>query len=195
MAARMRASSTDTAVLRKRASSRGGSRYGRAVRAFAIVAVLLAACSASRPRPTLTPADQAAPLAALAYRLLDGDPWQPAAARGRVLVVDVWATYCKPCRKAFPRLNALAAQPEVMVVGLSVDEDDATVRAFLSATPATFPIARDPEQTVSDPPLGIVTLPTVILIDREGRERLRLVVKDEADYDVLPALIEALRAE
>jgi thiol-disulfide isomerase/thioredoxin len=165
------------------------------VPAIAIVAVLLAACSASRPRPTLTPAAQAAPIAPLAYRLLDGDPWQLEDARGRVLVVDVWATYCKPCRKAFPRLNALAAQPEVAVVGLSVDEDDAIVRAFLAETPATFSIARDPEQTVSDPPLGVVTLPTVILIDREGLERLRLVVKDEADYDVLPALIDALLAE
>lgn len=49
---------------------------------------------------------------------MSGETWSSRAALGKVVVFDVWATYCKPCRKAFPKLGQLAASStEVTVIG------------------------------------------------------------------------------
>jgi thiol-disulfide isomerase/thioredoxin len=158
----------------------------------------VAACGSgsARPAPALVPATAAAELPPLEYALLAGGSWSSRAGDGHVLVLDVWATYCKPCRKAFPKLDALAAAyPAITVVGLSVDEEDAVVHAFLREVPATFAIARDPQRTVASGPLAIQRLPTLLLVDRHGRVRLRAEEMAEADYDALPALVAALLAE
>jgi thiol-disulfide isomerase/thioredoxin len=162
----------------------------------AILVVTLVGCGAASPR-TLSPikASDAAPLPSLSYRLVSGPSWSSEAARGQVIVLDVWATYCQPCRKAFPKLGRLAAaHPDVVVIGVSVDEDDQVVDAFLREVPAGFPIARDPEQSVQSGPLAIQNLPTVLVVDRHGRIRLRAEMA-EADYDALPGVIAALQAE
>jgi len=136
------------------------------------------------------------PLPPLELRVRSGEAWTPAASAGRVLVIDVWATYCKPCRASFPKLSRLAAaHPGVDVVGISVDEDDAVVERFLAEVPAAFTIVRDPEMTVSLPPLDIQKLPTVLVVDRAGRVRFRGDELPEERYDDLPALVDALLAE
>ncbi len=165
--------------------------------AFIAATIALAACAASQSSgPALVPAAAAPTLAPLELRLLAGEPWSSQAARGRVMVIDVWATYCKPCRGSFPKLNRLAADhPDVVVVGVSVDEDDAVVEAFLAEVPATFTIARDPELSVQDPPHTISRLPTVLVVDRAGRVRFRGDELPESSYDALPGLVEALLAE
>lgn len=185
--------------IRRRGAS--GWRYGPRVSRLAArlvvaaAAVVLAACGApAQVGPALIPAAEAPALPPLAYPLLSGEPWAPPA--DRVLVLDVWATYCVPCRKAFPKLDRLAADhPEIAVVGLSVDEDDAVVRRFLDEVPARFPIARDREQTVQSGPLQITRLPTVLVVDRRGRIRVRAAELAEAGYDALPAIVAALGAE
>jgi cytochrome c biogenesis protein CcmG, thiol:disulfide interchange protein DsbE len=154
-------------------------------------------CGGPSPRVlSAITASEAAPLPSLSYRLVSGQPWTSEAARGRVIVLDVWATYCQPCRKAFPKLSRLAAaHPDVVVIGVSVDEDDAVVDAFLRDVPAGFPIARDPAQSVQSGPLAIQSLPTVLVVDRRGRIRLRAEQMAETDYDALPGVIAALQAE
>ncbi len=161
------------------------------------LALALAACGGPAGRaPEPTPAAAAPPLPPLEYRLLSGEPWTSRAALGRVIVLDVWATYCKPCRKAFPKLGRLAAaHPDAVVIGVSVDEEDAAVEAFLREVPAAFTIARDPKWTVQSGPLAIHKLPTLLVIDRRGRIRLRRDEVVEADYDVLPGLVASLVAE
>jgi thiol-disulfide isomerase/thioredoxin len=146
--------------------------------------------------PTPIPAASAEPLPPLAYRLRSGEDWSSRAAAGRVLVLDVWATYCPPCRRAFPKLGRLAAaHPEAIVIGISVDEEDAVVETFLREVPVAFSIARDPEQTVQSGPLAIDKLPTLLLVDRRGRIRFRGEAMLEPDYDILPELVGALLAE
>ena len=163
---------------------------------LAALAMLGGCGGAERRTPSLIPAARAAPLPPLAFRLLTGEPWSPSAAAGRVLVVDVWATYCKPCREAFPKLGRLAAAyPDAVVIGLSVDEDDAVVRAFLAEVPAAYPIARDPALSVQSAPLRLTRLPTLLLVDRLGRLRLRDEELTPADYDALPGLVAALLVE
>lgn len=162
-----------------------------------VVIVLLLTGCAGRERAVLSAsaASGAAPLPALSYRLASGQSWTSESALGRVVVLEVWATYCQPCRKAFPKLNRIAAaRADIVVVGVSVDDDDAAVSAFLREVPAEFPIARDPDHTVQTGPLAIQALPTVLVVDRRGRIRLRAEMT-EADYDALPAVIDTLRAE
>jgi thiol-disulfide isomerase/thioredoxin len=163
---------------------------------FAIV-LLLAACGARAPR-TPTPAANAPLLPALSFRTTSETTWTSDGARGHVIVLDVWATYCKPCRKAFPKLAALSAnRRDLVVVGISVDEADAPVTKFLSVrdVPDSFTIARDPTYTVQTGPLRIAALPTLLVVDRQGRIRLRIDKMVESDYDDLPAVVDALRAE
>lgn len=165
---------------------------------LALALSTMAACGGAPPR-TLTPipAASATPLPPLEYRLRTGEPWTSSAAAGRVLVIDVWATYCQPCRKAFPKLSQLAAAyPDTaIVIGVSVDEEDDVVETFLREVPAAFLIARDPTQTVQSGPLALSKLPTLLVVDRRGRIRYRREAMAEADYDLLPGLVSALLAE
>ena len=127
---------------------------------------------------------------------MSGETWSSRAALGKVVVLDVWATYCKPCRKAFPKLGQLAASsPDVTVVGVSVDEEAAVVTQFLAEVPARFLIAHDPARTVEGSPLSIRKLPTVIVLDRRGRVRFRGEDMAEADYDALAGLVARLLVE
>ena len=161
-----------------------------------LAAALLTACAPPAPRPVLTAPERAAPLPSLAYPLEGGGELALAAHRGQVIVLDVWASYCAPCRKSFPRLARLAAdRPDLLVVGLSVDEEDPPVAAFLREVPAGFPIARDRTLSISTGPLRVTQLPTVLVIDRQGRIRLRIDEPTERDYEALPVLVDALRAE
>ncbi len=160
------------------------------VRAF--VLGMLVACGAT---PASVPAT-GSPLPTISFQTLGGATWSTRDAAGKVVVLDVWATYCAPCRKAFPKLDRLAASnPDVAVVGISVDEDDAVVRQYLTTVTASFLIVRDPRRTVEAKPLAVHALPTVIVLDRRGRVRFRADEMDEHGYDELPTLVASLLAE
>jgi len=166
--------------------------------AAAIAVVMLLTSCGGPDRRALSPiaASSASPLPSLSYRLLSGQPWVSQAALGHVMVLDIWATYCQPCRKSFPKLDRLAStHPDVVVLGVSIDDDDVVVDRFLREVPARFPIARASEQSVQSGPLAIRVLPTVLVIDRRGRIRLRVDQMSEADYDGLTRVVDELGAE
>jgi thiol-disulfide isomerase/thioredoxin len=163
----------------------------RAAVLAALVAVVTS-CGGSAPPPAQTATAIAEPMPALELPLLDGGAWSAASARGKVLVIDVWATWCKPCRKGFPALDALAAgRPDVSVVAVSIDEDPAVIRAFLAETPLGVPVAHDAAQSVTAAPLAIARLPTVLVVDAAGIIRYRLAEPTERDYASLPDLVDA----
>lgn len=104
---------------------------------------------------------------------LDGDTLTLDGLRGRVALVDFWATWCQPCRKSMPELTALHekyADRGFTVVGISIDEDrEKEVRKFLEKTPVAYPIAID---DTADPAWGsylVKAVPTAFLVDREGQ--------------------------
>jgi thiol-disulfide isomerase/thioredoxin len=95
----------------------------------------------------------------------------PDSLRGRVVLVNIWATWCPPCRAEMPLLQQLAesyAADSVVVLGLSVDRGPAqAVDAFLADRGITYPVA-----IVSDDVIrafgGVRGYPTSLLLDRDG---------------------------
>jgi len=104
-------------------------------------------------------------------RDLDGRTISAASLRGRVAVINFWATWCGPCRAEIPDLVALQAKykDSLQIVGISQDEAPAeVVRKFATDRNVNYPIAMmtaDLEQRFP----GIVALPTSYILDREGR--------------------------
>jgi thiol-disulfide isomerase/thioredoxin len=90
---------------------------------------------------------------------------------GKVVVVDFWASWCVPCRRSIPWLNAMRekyADSGLEVIGVNVDADRAAAMSFLAETPARFQIVYDSQGQLPKE-YGVVGMPTSYVFDREGR--------------------------
>ncbi len=68
--------------------------------------------------------------------------------RGKVVVIDFWASWCAPCRQSFPWLNEMQAKYRdrgLVIIGVNVDRERAEADRFLQQTPADFQIVYDPD--------------------------------------------------
>jgi cytochrome c biogenesis protein CcmG/thiol:disulfide interchange protein DsbE len=108
---------------------------------------------------------------AFAVHTRDGRPLTHDSLRGHVVLVNLWATWCAPCRVEMPALQQLATQyaPEgVIVLGLSVDRGPpGEVDAFLAERGITYPVAIVDARTVAAFG-GVRGYPTSLLLDRDG---------------------------
>jgi thiol-disulfide isomerase/thioredoxin len=138
---------------------------------------LNAAASATAPRPPagVTIAHRGELLPSLALPGLDGKSIAlPSAFAGRLLVVNIWASWCGPCIQEMPELQRFAAQQGaggVQVVGIALD-DPAAVQAFLAKVPVSYPIVLDvPGPADAGVRLGNPkgVLPYSILVSEYGR--------------------------
>jgi thiol-disulfide isomerase/thioredoxin len=132
--------------------------------------------AAVRPKPKkATVASQTAASEVMppySAKLLDGKSFDVAAEKGNVVLLNVWATWCGPCRFETPELQAIHDKYDargLKVVGVSVDEGgDAEVKKFVDENKVTYPIAVDAEGRVASV-LRTTVLPTSVLIGRDGR--------------------------
>jgi cytochrome c biogenesis protein CcmG, thiol:disulfide interchange protein DsbE len=125
---------------------------------------------------------------------LDGTPARLAALEGRTVLLNVWATWCHPCREEIPALQALHGEygPRGLeVVGVSIDQggQEGPIREFLAEFAATYPVWLDPEGRVQNA-FGTVGVPTTYLIDSGGTVLWKHVGPVRADDRALRALIE-----
>jgi thiol-disulfide isomerase/thioredoxin len=102
---------------------------------------------------------------------VDGTPYDLAGQRGKWVVVNFWATWCKPCLKEMPELSALDAMREhIEVIGLAYEEIEvAEMKAFLEKHPVVYPIAI---LDTYEPPADFDTprgLPMTYLVDPQGK--------------------------
>jgi peroxiredoxin len=90
-------------------------------------------------------------------------------ARGKVVIVDFWATWCEPCRMSFPKYEALAGKygDRVMVVGISEDDEPDGIASFAKETGATFTLAWDGDKSVASS-YKPEAMPTSFIIDQQG---------------------------
>ena len=147
-----------------------------------VTAMLLgAAACASRDKAPAVVADGrveiGAPVPAYATVSLEGDSVSLAKQQGKVVLLNIWATWCHPCRQEIPELRAVHARYRdrgLELIGVSVDTDgsDDAIRSFMKDFQMTFPIWRDPEERISTLFLAI-GVPATFLIDREGILRWR----------------------
>jgi peroxiredoxin len=125
---------------------------------------------------------------------LSGDSVSLARARGQVVLLNVWATWCHPCREEIPILQALHeryASRGLELVGVSVDargEED-TIREFANDFRMTYPLWLDPDERVQSTFLAI-GVPATFLIDRAGVLRWRHVGPVRADDSTLVRELE-----
>lgn len=108
---------------------------------------------------------------------VDGQPYDLAALRGRWVVVNFWATWCKPCIKEMPELSALhGTREDIDVVGLAYEDIElADMQAFLQERPVAYPVViLDPYAPPGDfaTPRG---LPMTYLINPEGKVARRFL--------------------
>jgi thiol-disulfide isomerase/thioredoxin len=102
---------------------------------------------------------------------LDGKPLSLASERGKVVLLNFWATWCGPCRAEIPDLIALQEKyaGKLQIIGLTVDEDDAeVVKEAVARTRINYPVA------MTSPEIrfkygGIAALPTSFVLDTQGR--------------------------
>jgi peroxiredoxin len=123
---------------------------------------------------------------------LDGGEQSLSSLRGRVVLLNFWATWCKPCEDEMPamqRLHETLAGEDFALFAVSVDEGDDEVRAFRDRLALRFPILRDPGKRAAGA-YQTFRFPESWLIDREGVVVARYVGPREWDE---PVYVERIR--
>ena len=97
--------------------------------------------------------------------------------RGKVVVLNFWASWCPPCIEETPSLVAMQQQLKargVVVVAVSIDEDEQAYHKFIEQYGMTFPTVRDPDERIEHL-YGTVKIPETYIIDRDGVLRRKFV--------------------
>ena len=168
-----------------------------------VAAVLVVASGAlagdpasSTPPPAAPAAAAASPAPAIAMTTQLGVPLSLEKLKGKVVVLDFWASWCGPCRKSFPFLDGLAdryASQGLDVIGLTLEDDDDAVTSFLEDVPVRFSIARDPSGKAGEA-FGVVAMPTTFMIDRDGAVAARFEGGDESVHAKIESAVKTLLA-
>ena len=128
---------------------------------------------------------------------LAGKPVSLADLKGRVVLVDFWASWCAPCREELPVLEGLYRKYQgqgLVIVGVGLDKDAKNLSKFLRANPLSFTVVHDAEGAVADryaPP----KMPSSYLIDRKGIVRHVHAGFRAADKGVIERELKALLSE
>jgi peroxiredoxin len=116
---------------------------------------------------------------------LDGKPTRLSDLRGKVVVLNFWATWCPPCVDEMPSLDALHATlaPQGgMVLGISVDDTDEVYSEFLQRLNIRFPNYRDPAKEINVR-YGSVMFPETYIIQKDGRIARKIIGPQEWTSD------------
>ena len=180
-----------------------------AVLCVAAAALLLAACTGSGPSAeggfvsgdgsiTQVPVEQRKPAPAISGNTIDGKPWSSESAAGKVIVYNVWGSWCPPCVKEAPALVRAAHRTEKIAqfVGLNVrDLQTPQSQAFVREFEVPYPNLFDPGgelvlKFAGQLPLNAI--PSTLIVDAQGRIAARVL--GETTEATLVGLIEDVAA-
>ncbi len=162
---------------------------GLALAAAAAIVLIFASPSYRQSEPSVT--GSKAPDFSFAP---NGSPVRLADLRGRVVVLNFWATWCPPCVAEMASLNRLHQQiaPQGgMVLGISVDEDAVAYEKFLQDHQVRFPTYRDPSKKISSR-YGTFMYPETYVINRDGRIARKIIGPQNWDSPELVAYLNTL---
>ena len=106
-------------------------------------------------------------------RTMNGPNMRLAEQRGRVVMVNFWATWCGPCRQEMPHLNRLYEKYRAsgfVLMGVNVDDDTRNAAELATKLGLKFPVLLDTDKGVSKL-YDLSTMPSTVLIDRDGKVR------------------------
>jgi cytochrome c-type biogenesis protein len=158
-----------------------------------LIAALALACTADN-QTAAVPGAVGTPVPAYGAIGMAGDSVDLASLKGSVVLLNVWATWCIPCRREVPELQALHQEFEakgLKVLGVSIDGGEAgsDVEAFMKDFGMTYTVLRDPAERVLTV-FRIQGVPASYLIDREGVVRWRTIGPFTAKDAGLQAALE-----
>jgi len=117
--------------------------------------------------------------------------------RGKVVLVDFWASWCSPCRQSLPLYEKLRnefADADFAILAINLDEDVADAKAFLAEHPVKYTTLQNPQSDVAKA-FDLKGMPSSYLIDRDGVVRVRHIGFEAKDIDALKREITDLVAK
>ena len=158
------------------------------------IAALLTGCGDSGPKKAKVP--KVVPDFSLTS--LDGQPITRDSLKGKVVLLDFWATWCAPCRAAIPHLITLYKtykEQGLEVIGVSLDQGgQSDVEEFVKRNHIPYPIAMGANNSITKD-LGISSLPTIILLSKEPSIEFKVVGFNAEIANKLESKIKELLAK
>ena len=128
---------------------------------------------------------------------LDGKPIHLSDFRGKVVLLNFWASWCPPCVDEAPALNQLQQRLSVLggtILGVSIDEDQNAYSNFLRTYQVNFPTFRDPSRHISLE-YGTIMIPETYVIDRNGRIDRKIVGPQDWTSPTILTYLDSVLAE
>jgi peroxiredoxin len=162
---------------------------------FVLLMSAVLAAPAQKPGAGLTSLLDKPPAPDFQLSDVDGNIHRLSDYRGRVVIVNFWATWCPPCRAEMPSMQRAwekLQQEEIMMLAVNVGEDEDTIFQFTANYPVEFPLLMDLDSKIIEewPVRG---LPTTFVVDPQGRLAYRAIGGREWDKTELLEQVKALR--
>ena len=170
--------------------------YLKGVAAASWVALASAMASAHAATPFMTPVHPARPAPAFTLKDIDGKTQSLSQYRGKVVLVNFWATWCPPCRAEMPAIEKLyASMKGKPFVVLALDQGERVDDVFaymgqLSPSP-TFPVLLDNKSQAAHA-FGVMGIPSTYLIDKQGRIVAQAIGGRDYDSAAMRTLLDRL---
>jgi peroxiredoxin len=130
-------------------------------------------------------------------QMVEGPTVSLASLRGRVVLLNFWASWCRDCRSEMPMFEQLRrdfAAQGLTILGVNVREGTRTIRRYAEELDLTFPLVLDPKGKITAS-YGVIGLPTTFLIGRDGRPVALAIGPRQWDAAPARALIQTLLSE
>lgn len=117
--------------------------------------------------------------------------------KGKVVLIDFWATWCPPCKKSMPFLNSFRNEKQkegFEIIAINVDENTEEAKQFLTNNPVDYPIAFDSKGSCPSV-FDVKAMPSSYLVDKSGKIRLVHLGFRDGDETIIREHVTQLLAE